>query len=284
MTLVDNDSLNYFDQSMKQSADTEDFSALNAAIDVCDNLIETNNNPKKRSLDDHIDDEMLEEADTSMIINQPRSKKNRQSNDSDIEIITIGSDDDDDNNATTAKPEYKPNASSLNKSSYEMKKYDSDPDIIELSDTEIDYKPKIRSTLFIPMTGSLTLSKTASAGGQQVLAKVEKVEKFEKLEKLEKLEKTEYEDADDDIIIEYDVPSVSNQAYLLESNPSQLDKKALTAQVAQGLTRRQTSKNACFEDQIRSLINPIFKSMESKPEPDRNFDNFVSHKVIYLYI
>lgn len=274
MTLVDNDALNYFDQSMKQSADTEDFPALNAAIDVCDNLIETNNNPKKRSLDDHIDDEMLEEADTSMIINQPRSKKNRQSNDSDIEIITIGSDDDDDNNATTAKP----NASSLNKSSYEMKKYDSDPDIIELSDTEIDYKPKIRSTLSIPMTGSLTLSKTASAGGQQVLAKVEKVEKFEKLEK------TEYEDADDDIIIEYDVPSVSNQAYLLESNPSQLDKKALTAQVAQGLTRRQTSKNACFEDQIRSLINPIFKSMESKPEPDRNFDNFVSHKVIYLYI
>ncbi len=213
------------------------------------------NNTKKRSLSEDIEPD---ENDLSMSGDHPK-KKQRQSVDdaqSDFEIITLDSDD-----------ENIPQQVNLKKTNFEMKKYDSEPEIIELSDTEVDYKPKIQPILSKPITGVLSMNKSST--GQHVLAKVEKIEKQEKIEEIE---------YDDDIIIEYDVPSTSKQAYLLESNPSMLNKADLKAQVAQGLTARQTNRNASFEDQIRSLINPIFKSMESKPEPDRDFDNFASPK------
>jgi len=62
------------------------------------------------------------------------------------------------------------------------------------------------------------------------------------------------------------------------SNPSKLDKNDLRAQVAQGLNKQQTNRNYSYEEKLKSITDPMFESLEQKPDPEQNYDDFVNPK------
>ncbi len=73
-----------------------------------------------------------------------------------------------------------------------------------------------------------------------------------------------------------DEPMSKNIASALDNNPSKLDKNDLRARVAQGLNLQQTNRNYGYEERLRSIIDPMMEYLDQKPNPDQNFDDFVS--------
>lgn len=172
-----------------------------------------------------------------------------------------------------------------------LKVLDESEEIIEISDSEIPSTPiRISTTEYNsqkPISGILALSKSAIKGEQRMLASWSP--NFEncsprtisriKLEKAKEkvLKKIEPNEKKMQIMEIKDVPGTSLKLASLD-NPSKLDKNDLKAQVAQGLNRQQTNRNYSYEEKLKEITDPIFESLEQKPEQDQNFDDFVSPK------
>ena len=147
-----------------------------------------------------------------------------------------------------------------------------------------------------PITGLLTLSKSAIKGDQRILSswspnyenfspntisriKLERAKiKIKENQPIER--KMKMLDIKEDVYqVASQMPTMSSQqAAAFQSNPSKLDKNDLRAQVAQGLNKQQTNRNYSYEDKLKSITDPMFESLEQKPDPDQNFDNFINPK------